>query len=256
MVKYLWVLMVMLGLTLSGCDLIPESDEQPETTEVIEEEQIETTEEVAEIVEEKLVITPIEDPGNLSYYRDLTGEILYIEVTGAVNGTIWGTDIYTDDSNLATATVHAGLLDPGETDIVVVTLLEGEESYSGSVFNGISSNDYGSWSGSYSVDLIYVDYELGVLPDPGNLTEYRAQTGDTFFFEVTGDTSGSIWGTDIYTDDSDLTVAAVHAGILEDGETGLVEVTICPGEESYEGSESNGILSMDYGSWSGSYIVK
>lgn len=252
MVRYLGVLLLIVGLTLSGCDLIPKDDEQPATAEV----EVEEIDEVVEIEEEILVITPIQDPGDLSYYRDQTGDILYIEVTGSENGTIWGTDIYTDDSNLATAAVHAGLLDPGETDILMVTLLEGEESYEGSVYNGITSLDYGTWSGSYSVDLIYCDYELGAMPDPGNLTEYRAETDETFFFEVTGDIDGSVWGTDIYTDDSNLASAAVHAGILEDGETGVVEVTICPGEDSYEGSESNGILSMDYGSWSGSYTVR
>lgn len=92
--------------------------------------------------------------------------------------------------------------------------------------------------------------------DPGTLTSYRDQVGETFTFEVTGDASASVWGTDIYTDDSYVAAAAVHAGILEDGETGLVEVTILPGEESYTGSTQNDVTSWDYGTWSGSYIVE
>ncbi len=94
------------------------------------------------------------------------------------------------------------------------------------------------------------------LPDPGNLTEYRDNAGETFRFQVTGNADQSVWGTDVYTDDSSLAAAAVHAGVLEDGEDGVVTVTILPGEDSYTGSDRNGVISMDYGSWAGSYKVE
>jgi len=94
------------------------------------------------------------------------------------------------------------------------------------------------------------------LPDPGNLTGYRDDAGETFSFQVTGNTEQSVWGTDLYSDDSSLAAAAVHAGVLEDGETGVVTVTILPGEDSYTGSDRNGVTSMDYGSWPGSYEVE
>jgi len=94
------------------------------------------------------------------------------------------------------------------------------------------------------------------LPDPGNLTEYRDNAGETFRFQVTGNADQSVWGTDVYTDDSSLAAAAVHAGVLEDGEDGVVTVTILPGEDGYTGSDRNGVISMDYGSWPGSYKVE
>lgn len=43
---------------------------------------------------------------------------------------------------------------------------------------------------------------------------YREKTGETYTFLVTGTTSGSIWGTGTYTDDSDLAAAAVHSGLI------------------------------------------
>ena len=92
--------------------------------------------------------------------------------------------------------------------------------------------------------------------DPGNLTTYRENVGETFSFQVTGDAELTAWGTDIYTDDSMLAAVAVHAGVLEDGETGIVKVTMLPGEEAYTGSEQNDVESLDYGSWSGSYSVE
>ena len=98
--------------------------------------------------------------------------------------------------------------------------------------------------------------EVPAMEDPGNLTAYRDQVGESLTFKVTGDAEASVWGTDIYTDDSYLAAAAVHAGALEDGETGTVVVNILPGEEAYTGSTQNDVTSWDYGSWSGSYTVE
>ena len=93
----------------------------------------------------------------------------------------------------------------------------------------------------------------GVLPDPGNMTGYRGQNGQSFRFQVTGAESGSVWGTDVYTDDSVLARAAVHAGLLQPGETGVVTVMVLPGQERYDASYRNGVPSRAYGRWSGSY---
>jgi hypothetical protein len=69
---------------------------------------------------------------------------------------------------------------------------------------------------------------------------------------VTGSTEGPVWGTDIYTDDSNLAVAAVHAGAINIGETKTAYIKILPGEQSYEASVRNGIVSSSYGKWEGS----
>jgi hypothetical protein len=100
--------------------------------------------------------------------------------------------------------------------------------------------------------------DTGVLPDPGNLKAYEQRVGETLSFSVTGTAAGgSIWGTDTYTTDSNLAMAAVHAGVLKDGETGVVKVKIVAGQPSYAGSAKNGITSSGYGNYGGSYeIVK
>lgn len=89
--------------------------------------------------------------------------------------------------------------------------------------------------------------------DPGNLVGFRDQTGATLAFTVTGTTEGVVWGTDLYTDDSTLAAAAVHAGVLQAGQTGVVTVTITGEQAGFTGSERNGIASRNYGSWGGSY---
>ena len=59
-----------------------------------------------------------------------------------------------------------------------------------------------------------------ILPDPGNMLKYRANAGQTYSVKVTGTDQGSVWGgaDGIYTDDSRLGKAAVHAGLLMVGQ--------------------------------------
>jgi serine/threonine protein kinase len=201
------------------------------------------------------------DPGTLRGYRDEVGKSFYFEVTGNKAGTLYGSDIYSDDSSLATAAVHAGILKDGQKGAVKVTILEGKNSYQESTRNGVTSSSWGAWDGSFRVEAVD---GLGAIrvkrndvkPDPGNLREFRGEIGKSFYFEVTGTTAGSVWGTDIYTDDSRLAVAAVHAGVLKDGQTGVVKVTILEGKDSYQESTRNGVSTSAYDSWLGSYRVE
>jgi Ca2+-binding EF-hand superfamily protein len=84
----------------------------------------------------------------------------------------------------------------------------------------------------------------------------RAQVGEFFYFEVTGTTEGSVWGTDIYTHSSLLSTAAVHAGVLRKGETGLVKVTILAGQSEYRATTRHGVTSHGFGGWPKSYRVE
>jgi RNA polymerase sigma-70 factor (ECF subfamily) len=95
-----------------------------------------------------------------------------------------------------------------------------------------------------------------VFPDPGAPANCNPKIGDEFNFRVTGNTNGTVWGTDVYTTDSILAAAAVHAGMLDAGETGIVKVTIIPGQMHYEGSERNGVSSSSYGSFPASYKIE
>lgn len=99
---------------------------------------------------------------------------------------------------------------------------------------------------------------LGVRQDPGTLTEFRAaDAGRTALIEVVGRTDGSVWGTDVYTADSRLAVAAVHAGVVRDGERGLVRVVVVDGAtQGYFGSERNGVLTFDYATYPVAYRVE
>ena len=201
-------------------------------------------------------------PGPLNSVRGQVGKVSYLDIRGTRLGTIYGSDIYTDDSDLATAAVHAGVLKDGEEGTVKVTILPGQQSYPSVTRNGVTSNPWNAWGGSFKVERNDGGGEAEkvsgqrVLPDPGTLTTYQGKNGQVFYFTVKGAVIGTVYGTDVYTDDSQLATAAVHAGILKNGETGKVKVTIWPGQASYNGSTRNNINSSSYGRWSGSYRVE
>ena len=144
------------------------------------------------------------------------------------------------------AAVHSGVLKEGQHGVVKVTVLPGQQTYNASTRNGVTSNPFGACTISFKVERAYGFMTLSsakVLPDPGTLTTYRGQNGKTFLFEVTGTTDRSIAGTNIYTDDSALSTAAVHAGVLQSGETGIVRVTILAGQDNYIATTSHGVTS-------------
>lgn len=64
---------------------------------------------------------------------------------------------------------------------------------------------------------------------------------------------GSIWGTDTYTYDSPICVAALHSNKI-DRNGGVVTLQVTSGKEFYTGSTRNGVQSSDYGSYGASYI--
>jgi hypothetical protein len=198
-------------------------------------------------------VLPVPDSGNLVEYRGQNESVGVFKVTGTVDGAVYGTGIYTDDSDLATAAVHAGVIQPGETKDLSVEILPGRAGYQGSGHHGITSGGYDKWPGSFKfLDAAEESAATGaVAPDPGTLEGYRGQAGQTLSFLVTGAVAGSVYGDGTYTDDSRLAVAAVHAGLLAPGQTGTVTVTILPGQEHYVAAIRNNISSFAYGSWQG-----
>ncbi len=96
--------------------------------------------------------------------------------------------------------------------------------------------------------------------DPWSLhaVEHRDQVGEEFAYDCPpADESriDTVWGTDVYTDDSSVCTAAVHAGAFTVEDGGEVTIEIVAGQESYAASEQNGIESSSYGPWGGSFSV-
>lgn len=199
------------------------------------------------------------DDTALNRITPVPGVALYMRVTGAASGRLWGTGVYTIDSAPAAAAVHAGLLAAGQTAVVRITLLAGRPSYEGSARNGVTSSSYGSYGASYAIEAAPAGAAVvPMIADPGAANRIQgAAPGQTYAIWVMGRAaSGSIWGSGVYTADSPFAAAAVHAGLLAEGSAGPVVVRIMPGQASYEGSARNGVVSAAYGSYGLSYAIE
>ena len=88
---------------------------------------------------------------------------------------------------------------------------------------------------------------------PINMVNLCDPVGATYYFRVTGDAAGQVWGTDVYTGDSTLAAAAVHAGLVKIGETAVVRVTVEQPLTQYQGSDRNGVTSREFGHYGTAY---
>lgn len=89
-------------------------------------------------------------PATLAAYQQQFGKELTLAVTGATlapgaNVGVWGTDLYTLDSQVAAAAVHAGLAKPGETVAVKVRIVASPPQFVASARHGVSSAPYGNY---------------------------------------------------------------------------------------------------------------
>jgi hypothetical protein len=123
------------------------------------------------------------DLADLTRYRNFVGTPLYFQVTAPTSGSgsLWGTQIYSDDSSLAKAALHAGVLQAGQTGVLKVIPLGPQSSFTGSTAYGVTSSGAGSYSGSYKIEADDGGNNP-VLPDPVNLLGYRNAIGGCICF--------------------------------------------------------------------------
>jgi hypothetical protein len=92
------------------------------------------------------------------------GKIYRITITGTTGGAIWGTDIYTSDTHIPTAAVHAGVITNGQTKEVYIKVVQGLSEYIGSTRNGVSTSGYGGWGLSYQFVSAPASYKATISP--------------------------------------------------------------------------------------------
>lgn len=191
-------------------------------------------------------------------FRGQDGTTHQLDCTpGGTADTVWGAGTYTDDSSICTAAVQSGLVTFAKGGEVAYEIGPGQDSYDGGVANGVTSQPYGSWEGSFT----FPDAPPGtveIAAGPESWTRNLADRQDPDGTRVTvvcspNGTAGSVWGSGPYTNDSSACTAAVHAGLMTLAEGGTVVAQVAPGQSSYKGSTANGITSSDYGSFGRSF---
>jgi len=129
-----------------------------------------------------------------------------------------------------------------------------------------------TWDGSQGSSLadsecVYIDLDVQAPIPPTTTTSSTTTTttlpltqgnngcGPYRAFTVTGTTGGTVWGSGPYTDDSAFGAVAVHAGLIEVGETAVIEPYAVDNYSMYKGTHVNGVHTNDYDSgWCGFFV--
>ena len=196
---------------------------------------------------------------NATSYRGQNGlKVVYKCPAGGTLGTVYGTGIYTDDSRVCSAAVHAGLITSAAGGTVTIKILPGRPSYLGSVRNGVTSSSYAAWSGSYS---FYVAPKVtGPILDGGRTWKataaaYQGKIGGRYRYSCPPSGKlGPVRGSRVYAPTSSVCSAAVHAGQISATQGGNVVILIQAGRSSYSGTVKNGVTSQAAGPSKGSFI--
>jgi hypothetical protein len=88
---------------------------------------------------------------------------------------------------------------------------------------------------------------------PPNMLELCHDVGANYYFRVRGEVEGQVWGTGVYTGDSALGVAAVHAGLVKPGDSAVVKVSVVAPPANFQGSIRNNVKTHDFGRYGTAY---
>jgi len=176
---------------------------------------------------------------------------------------VWGSDIYTADSSICTAAVHAGLITVERGGTVTIELRPGREVYGTSQRNGVTTGVYGGFRRSFvfksetnsRAEKEADDVTAVLWNTSASMLTY--ENGKTYKFKCpAGGKESTIWGTDVYTADSSVCTAAVHVGVIKFESGGTVTIELRPGQSSYQGTLRNSVRSSDYGAYVRSFVLK
>jgi hypothetical protein len=183
-------------------------------------------------------------------------------VTCAANGefdAVYGTDVYTADSSVCTAALHSGLITHAAGGMVTVEVVAGRGQYLGSTRNGVTSSNWGSYATSFQFmgHMPHTDAGVGDagkgLPINWAASANHLMPGQQVTYRCIAGSAGVAYGTDVYTGDSSICTAAVHAGkTTAAGGTDFI-IEQAPGQAMYTGSARNGVTTRNWGAYERSF---
>jgi hypothetical protein len=208
--------------------------------------------------------TPTTWEANASSLNGTAGKTFTLKCSpGGTSRAVWGSDIYTSDSSICTAAVHSGLVTYEQGGTVTIEVRPGRTIYGCSERNGVTTSPFGPYQQSFVFKT--PDTEK-VVREADDRTPVLWNTSPSMVSFAAGKTvkfkcpangkESSVWGTDIYTLDSSICNAAVHAGKASLDSGGPVTIEMRAGESTYKGSTRHGIKSNDYGAYGSSFVVK
>ena len=183
---------------------------------------------------------------------------------------VYGTDVYSSATPVCAAAMHAGMISPRGGSVTVV-VESGRPAYRGSKRNGITSQDWGAYRGSFRfegprvVEAAPDAAPAPVLVDAGCTFEGRQIHGEPGSIHRVSCPAGCkaeqpswpvTWGTDTYAGHSRVCVAAIHAGLSSNEQGGEFTLILAGKRPAFRGSKRNGVESGDYGEFDTSFQLK
>jgi outer membrane protein OmpA-like peptidoglycan-associated protein len=180
-------------------------------------------------------------------------------------GSVWGMDVYTSDSSVCRAALHAGVIAVRGGQVTVIPEA-GRSAYAGLTRNGVSSSNYGPYKSSFrfaGAPQAQAAPAVAPAPSPAQTTVSVCPDDFVAFAEAADplpcicsaeatNRPSSVWGMDVYTSDSSVCRAALHAGVIA-VRGGQVTVIPEPGRNAYAGLTRNGVSSSNYGRYKSSF---
>ena len=197
---------------------------------------------------------------NATAFRGQNGlKVVFRCPAGGTLGTVYGTGVYTDDSRVCSAAVHAGLITLAAGGKVTIKILPGRTAYTASTRNGVTSNAYGAWTGSYSF-FVAPSVPTGPVLDGGRTWKatavpFQGKIGSRYRYSCPPNGKlGPVRGTKVYAASSSVCSAAVHAGQISVTQGGNVVIKMQAGRPSYAGTVKNGVTSQAAGPSKASFM--
>ena len=83
------------------------------------------------------------------HHGNIGSRYRYICPSGGAQATVWGVNVYTEDSSVCTAAVQVGVITAAAGGNVTIEIRAGQTAYVGFAHNGVTSRSYGQWPGSF-----------------------------------------------------------------------------------------------------------
>lgn len=177
------------------------------------------------------------------------GEDLYLcsgkEKCSNTSTSIWGSNPYTSDCPPCQGARHSGVITDAGGFFKLISVGQ-IEKFVGTEANGITTSDYGSYSGVRVEAASSNPFQEGLITNCFGVGDYYYCKGEGC------SSSGTLWGSNPYTYDSPMCQCARHAGFIRKGEMGFFKAEKLEDSPSaYEGTTANEITSSPYGSYRG-----
>jgi len=167
-------------------------------------------------------------------------------------GSVWGSDVYTDDSAICRAALHAGMIGT-EGGAVFVVEAPGQPSYPAVTRNSVAGAAWPAWGRSIAFrNVSEASAADSVAACPANAAGLAVGTRLTCGCSPAS-AAGPVWGSGPYTADSAICPAARHAGRTSGNGHEVVAIVVTAGKASYAASTRNGIAAGSWGPFSASF---